>query len=233
MTRMLTLNKEDVIAAGGQRAVYQHPLDPYKLIKVLHPRVVIKGRSRFASLTESWFPSLRSRAIRKEYQEYLRTMLANPQPEFDAPFAHMAGFVTTNLGLGCLTEKVVDEAGHLAKNLSQLITKKELTQDHIRLLNDTISRIFEFDVRASDLNASNFVFGHRMIGGKLGQLECVVVDGLGDVHAIPVRSMGRWSNAIGLDDSFNRLSRNNATLEWDKSKRRISTRQIPAKTGNS
>ncbi len=218
----IEITKADVLTAGGQRAIYQHPHDASKLIKVLHPDVVVKGRSRFASLTETWFPGLRNRAISKEYQEYLRIMLANPEPDFAPPFSHFYGFVTTNLGLGCLTEKICAADGGLGSTLRDLNKISALTQTHIDLLNKTISRIFQLNIRASDLNAGNLVFGHRDAGGTLAPLDCIVVDGLGDVHAIPVRSMARWSNKIALQRSFARLARKNAPLVWDNDQCKIS-----------
>ncbi len=137
------------------------------------------------------------------------------------PISHMYGFVQTNLGLGCLTERVMEEDGTLGSTLGQKVRANSLTQDDVDLLNDTISRIYKSNIRASDMNPSNFVFGHRDVGGVLGPRECVLVDGFGDIHAIPVRSMARWSNRMGLDDSCQRLARN-ARLQWDKQLRRFS-----------
>ena len=79
---------------------------------------------------------------------------------------------------------------------------------------------FTEKVAASDLNAKNFVIGHRHSNGNLGARECVLVDGFGDIHAIPMRSFSKWTNRIGLDDSRARLARN-MKLYWDADTRQI------------
>jgi len=88
------------------------------------------------------------------------------------------------------------------------------------MLNDTVHRIYANDIRASDMNPNNFVFGQRDNGTGPGPEECVLVDGFGDIHAIPVRSMARWSNRMGLDDSCKRLARNTG-LRWDPKARQF------------
>lgn len=211
---MLVLKDQTPVKQGGQRQVFLHPHDPTKLVKVLRP-VVSKGNRRaFGRVIGRWFPSTRIRQIRKEYQEYLRTMLNNPAPDFHCPIAHMFGFVTTDIGLGCLTEHVMQPDGATGKTIGQLARDGELTQANLDLLNDAVARIYRHNIRASDMNASNFVIGHRQQGALLGPEECVLVDGFGDIHAIPVRSMARWSNRLGLDDSCRRLARN-TKMKWD------------------
>lgn len=210
-----------MVATGVQRAVYRHPLDPTKLIKVLRPGTQMPARTNFNGVMDKLFPSTRLRQIRKEYKEYLRVMLAHPEPDFRAPMSHMFGFVPTNLGLGCLTESVLKADGSLGETLGAIVKSGRLTQAHVDMLNDTVERLYANNIRASDMNPNNFVFGHRDNGTGPGPEECVLVDGFGDIHAIPVRSMARWSNRMGLDDSCTRLARNTG-LQWDKRTRQFS-----------
>ncbi len=58
----------------------------------------------------------------------------------------------------------------------------------------------------------------------MGPRECVLVDGFGDIHAIPLRSLSDWTNRLGLDDSCARLARN-AKLDWDKTSRLFTRRK--------
>lgn len=218
---MLTLNKEDQIATGVQRAVYLHPHDSTKLVKVLKPAQDMPARRNFNGVMDRLFPSTRLRQVRKEYREYLRVMLQHPEPDFHAPFSHMFGFATTNIGLGCITERVSKPDGSLGATVGSLAKTGALTDDDIALLNDCISRIFRYNLRASDMNANNFVLGHRDDGSGPGPRECVLVDGFGDIHAIPVRSMAKWSNRMGLDDSCARLGRN-TKLHWNGKTRQFS-----------
>jgi hypothetical protein len=216
----MVLRSSDIVAKGVQRAVYLHPLDPTKLIKVLRPATTMPRRNNFNGIMDRLLPSTRLRQIRKEYAEYLRVMLTHPEPDFHAPIAHMFGFTPTNEGLGCITERVMQPDGRLGETLGAKAQAGSLTPAQLALLNDTIARIYANDIRASDMNPANFVFGHRDNGTGPGPEECVLVDGFGDIHAIPVRSMARWSNRIGLDDSCKRLARNTG-LRWDPKARQF------------
>jgi hypothetical protein len=221
MTRALQLDDGSRIASGVQRAVYLHPFDPTKLIKVLRPANLMPRRRNFNGVMDRLLPSTRLRQIRKEYSEYLRLMLRHPEPDFRSPIAHMFGFTPTTAGLGCVTEMVKRSDGSLGETLGKKAKEGRLQEADIALLNDTIARIYAYDIRASDMNPENFVFGHRDNGTGPGPRECVLVDGFGDIHAIPVRSLARWSNRMGLDDSCARLARNTGLI-WDKNARSFS-----------
>ncbi|EBA13550.1 YrbL family protein [Roseobacter sp. CCS2] len=217
---MLHLNPDDQIATGVQRAVFLHPHDSGKLVKVLKDASTMPRRTNFNGVMDRLFPSTRLRQIRKEYQEYLRVMLTHPDPAFHAPISHMFGFATTNLGVGCLTERVMEPDGTLGQTVGAKAKAGTLEDADIALLNDAISRIYGYGIRASDMNPKNFVIGHRKDGSDLGPRECVLVDGFGDIHAIPVRSLSNWTNQLGLDDSCARLAKN-TKLQWNAQTRQI------------
>ncbi len=214
MSQALTLHSDGLVASGRQRFVYLHPHDPTKLVKVLRSADQMQRRRGFSGTMDHFFPSTRVRQIRKEYSEYLRVMLSDMDMKQQPPIAHMYGFAVTNLGVGCVTERITKSDGSIGDTLAQVIQSGKLTDTHLELLNDTIGRIYSNGVRASDMNSKNFVFGHRNNGDGRGPEECVLVDGFGDIHAVPVRSMGRFPNRIGLDDSCKRLARKNG-LEWN------------------
>jgi hypothetical protein len=132
----------------------------------------------------------------------------------------MYGFVQTNLGLGCLSDAGTDGA-NLGKTLRQKLANETITDADLSLLNDAIHRMFLYDIRAGDMTARNFIYGKRTYGGVSGPAECVLVDGFGDIHAVPVRSMARWSNRFGLNDSCERLARN-TQLNWHKNTQEFS-----------
>ncbi|WP_090209821.1 YrbL family protein [Yoonia litorea] len=220
----LELNKDDQIASGVQRAIFRHPFDKTKLVKVLKSADEMPQRSNFNGRMDQLLPSTRLRQVRKEYQEYLRLMLKTEGREARIPISHMMGFVSTNLGLGCLTESVTEADGTLGKTLGELARSGSLKDEDLDLLNDAVSRIYRLNIRASDMNPKNFVLGHRWQGTALGPRECVLVDGFGDIHAIPIRSLSNWTNRLGLDDSCARLARS-AKLRWDKTNRAFTRRK--------
>ncbi len=218
---VLKLKHLQPVAAGGQRTVFLHPFDETKLIKVLKHAQDMPKRRTFRSVTDRLLPAARIRQLRKEYQEYLRLMLNHRDSDFDCPITHMHGFVTTDIGLGCITERVMEPDGALGQTVRTKAKAGTFVADDLLLFNDTIERIYRYHIRASDISASNFVIGHRHNGRDLGPRECVLVDGFGDIHALPVRSIAQWSNRIGLDDSCTRLARK-AKLKWDKASRQFS-----------
>ncbi|WP_333712681.1 YrbL family protein [Yoonia sp.] len=209
----LHIDPADCLASGTQREVYRHPDDPTRLIKLLRKMPEAQGRSRMATTGERLFPNLRRRWVRKEYQEYLRMMLRPDSDKIRPPITHMYGFVATTLGLGCLCDAVLDGHGNLGSTLEKKTGDGSLTATDLGLFNDTIRRLYLYDVRVGDMTARNFVFGQRVIGGHKGPRECVLVDGFGDIHAIPIRSWGRMFNRLGLDDSCKRLARKTG-LQW-------------------
>jgi len=208
----LDLDGQTPIAAGSQREIYRHPTDGGKLIKVLLDMPETAGRSCLAVWAERNIPHFADMWVRQEYREYLRMILRNRPPDLHAPITHMYGFVATSRGLGCVTDAVLDGDG-LGETLYSKVQIGPLPQDDLALLNDTVARIYRYDIRAGDMTARNFVFGQRDLGGGPGPRECVLVDGFGDIHAIPYRSWGRRLNGIGLDDSFKRLGRRKG-LVW-------------------
>ena len=207
---IINLDPAGVVASGIQRDVYLHPTNDTLLIKVLKRAADMPVRTNFNGRMDRLFPSTRLRQVRIEYQEYIRVMLDHAETPIHLPISHMYGFVQTNLGLGCLTQRVKDADGGIGQTLGRMIKDRTLTDADLGLLNDSVARIYDHNIRASDMTANNFVFGTRGNGPR----ECVLVDGFGDIHAIPVRSMSRWSNHKGLDDSCRRMESRNP-LKWD------------------
>ena len=200
------------MASGIQRDVYLHPTDDTLLIKVLKRSADMPIRNNFNGRMDRLFPSTRLRQVRIEYQEYLRVMLNHADAPVHLPISHMFGFAQTTKGLGCLKERIRDAHGNIGQTLGSMTKAGTVTDADLTLVNDTVARMYDLNVPASDMTANNLVFGHRGDGPR----ECVLVDGFGDIHAIPVRSMSRWANHKGLDDSCRRMVQRNKMLVWDE-----------------
>lgn len=223
MTDTITLDPADLITQGSERAVYAHPADPTRLVKVIKYRDPATYKANFGDWTKKNFPSVRSRLIYKEYIEYARIMLRYQDPDFVPPISHMYGFVKTTLGLGCVTERVMGEDGKNGLTLRQKSNDDMLSEAELGMVNDLITQLYDLGVRAGDSNPSNLVFGTRQIGptGAQSPYSCVMVDGFGDFHAIPIRSLSKWTNSLGLDDSFKRMEPK-VKLTWNNQKRQFS-----------
>ncbi|WP_342069899.1 YrbL family protein [Yoonia algicola] len=213
MHHVIKLSDSDHIASGGERDVYQHPSDPTKLLKVLRNIENQRIRFTFRDISTWLFPDARLRLIRKEYDEYLRIRLRYPAPQMRLPITHLYGLAPTNRGLACVAERVSGAQGGVGETMRTLIQEGRFTENELGLFNVFVKQIYTLGIRAGDLKPHNLVFGYRDAG-----YECVLVDGFGDVHALPVRSIGRWANAIGLHDSFKIIAKRTG-LRWDRNKR--------------
>ncbi len=202
----LQLSGQQPIAQGRQRHVYLHPSDPGKLVKVLKPRDALEPLWTFRSLTDRLLPAARFRQIRKEHQEAQRIHARAVESQETSPLARVYSIVETDMGRASITDRVTTDTGRLGETLSARIKARSLDQADLDLLNDMIRRLFLLNARASDLNMGNIVFGHRHRDGQLGPRECVLVDGYGDIHAIPLRSMSGAFNQKKLRDRLERLA---------------------------
>lgn len=204
---MIRLSDQTAVAKGSERAVYFHPDDPTAVIKVLIPKDEQKLQSGFRKFSQTLFPKLRHRAVFQEYGEYARVMLLHADWQGLLPITHMRGFVQTDMGLGCVSDRVVHD-GQLAPTLAHVAKAGPLDTVALAALNQMTRTIYALGLRASDLSANNIVLGSRG-----DQFEAVLVDGFGDIHALPIRTWSRKLNKIAIDRSFEKIA-NRTGLTW-------------------
>jgi len=185
---VLRLSSVEPIAVGHLRSVYQHPHDANALIKVMRADAVEKrwdAPGRWAKR----LPRTR------HYVQYLRELkefiVARARaPGVDVPIARMIGVVDTDLGLGVVSEKVVDETGALAPTFAAVYARRGLTPELAAALAKFSSDLLAADVIVGDMHAWNIVLGSDSRGGP----RLVMIDGFGEKHAIPISSMSRTIN---------------------------------------
>lgn len=210
----IILSNQTPIGSGDNRVVYRDPRDGDHLIKVAKSKAEfgpLRGLRAVASYLKI---DHQRREIIKEIDEYVRVSLFGYAETVHLPIANFLGFVPTDLGMGSVTEKVGDMDGNIGQSVPAVVQKRDLTGEEIAALSDFAQRLIMLHVRASDLTAKNIVFGHRRNAGHLGPFEAVLVDGFGDIHAVPVRT---WSEHLNLRSTHRRLTRiaKVARLEWD------------------
>ncbi|KQI71899.1 hypothetical protein AN191_10655 [Loktanella sp. 5RATIMAR09] len=213
MNQVIELDDSHYITSGVERAVYQHPTDPQKLLKVLRAQDGQNTRFTFRDITTRLMPDVRLRLIRKEYDEYMRVQLRYPSPDIRLPITHLYGLAQTSRGLACVAERVSGRDGGVGTTMKKMIQDGTFSQTELGLFNTLVRQFYDLGIRAGDLKPHNLVFGYRDAG-----YECVLVDGFGDIHALPVRSLGRWANAIGLNDSFQIVAKRTGLI-WDRKDR--------------
>lgn len=192
MPENIDLSDQEPIAAGSERELFFHPGDPNRLIKVLIPADRQRLKNRLRRLSARIMPSLRLRSLRLEYAVYTKAMRSADKHKSRLPITHMYGFVDTDRGLGFMVERIRGVDQPLGPTLAQLVRAGRFEDRHLALFNDAILRISLWQLRTSDLSPRNFVFGHRGEGAE----ECVLVDGCGDTHVIPIRSLSNFTNQI-------------------------------------
>jgi hypothetical protein len=185
---ILHLARETPIAVGHLRSVYQHPHQANALIKVMRPDAIEK-RWNAPGRWAKRLPRTR------HYVQYLRELkefiVARARaPGIDVPIARMIGVVDTDLGLGLISEKVVDEAGALAPTLAAIYAKRGFTPELDAALAKFSRDLLAANVIVGDMHAWNIVHGSDSRGGP----RLVMIDGFGEKHAIPVSSMSRAIN---------------------------------------
>lgn len=210
----LRLSAVDPVARGSERRVYLHPLRTDRLLKLLDPR---PPRRRFSlrRLSGAFMPSVEIRASRAEQAEQTRAFLRAPPVAGSPPFSRFYGYVETDLGWALSVERITLGNRTLGPTLRELASDGALDQGLVGLLNDLVERIDCWNLRASDLNPKNVVLGERE-----GGCQFVLVDGVGDIHAVPVRSWSDRLNRLANGHEFGRYAPR-LGLRWDDRHRRF------------
>lgn len=195
---LIDLTGHAPVARGAERWVYLHPVREDRVLKVIIPLAQRKRNPRaLRSLTTRYFPSVLCRSTLAEQKEQARVLCAWRDAWGRAPFALHFGFVPTSLGWAAVAQRISRPDGALGPNLQQLAQSGGIDARLVELLNDTVDRILRAGLRASDLSAKNLVLGSRG-----GAEEVVLVDGFGDVHAVPIRTWSRRANRTALRHKF-------------------------------
>jgi hypothetical protein len=198
-TARLALASATPLAVGHLRYVFQHPECGDALIKIMRADAVA---SRW-NAPARWHKRLpRTRhyiGYLRELKEYIGARAR--APDVDAPIARMIGVVETDLGLGLVSEKVVDANGALAPTLAAVYEKRGFTPELEAALASFLQGLLDGNVIVGDMHAWNIVFGHDSRGGP----RLVMIDGFGEKHAIPVSSMSRVINRYRTKRLYRRM----------------------------
>ena len=195
----LSLASTTPLAVGHLRSVFQHPQCEGVLIKIMRPDAVA---SRW-NAPGRWHKRLpRTRhyvGFLRELKEYIGARAR--AADVDAPIARMIGVVDTDLGLGLVSEKVVDAQGALAPTLAAVYEKRGFTPELNKALEIFLKGLLDSNVIVGDMHAWNIVYGNDSRGGP----RLVMIDGFGEKHAIPVSSMSRTINRYRTQRLYKRM----------------------------
>jgi len=195
----MTLRLADTkpLAVGHLRQVFEHPLDPDLIVKVMRSDAVAQRSAR-------WHKRL-ARALHyggyvRELKEYISTRARFPQ--LDAPIARMVGVVPTDLGLGLVAEKVRSADGTMAPTLARRYELERGFSASIEQgLAEFLDGLLASNVIVGDMHAWNIVHGSDSRGGP----RFVLIDGFGEKHFIPLASMNRTWNVRNTHRLYRRM----------------------------
>lgn len=204
----IALSEGECVARGNDRAVYFHPDYPDVLFKVLLDLSEIK-LGGFRGRTLKMFPSTRMRAVFKEFECYVSAQRQVGAAEGDLPISRLFGFVETDIGSASIVERIHDGTGMIGPNLLALRDSGAFGPAHVSLLNDFAQRLLSWKVRTTDMNMLNVSYGIRA-----GRPQFVLVDGIGDTFAVPLRTWSEYAMKKGHSSSFTKIARY-LDLVWD------------------
>jgi len=180
---MVRLDPNQYLAKGGGRLVFQHPQNRGLLIKVHRPdRLKNDG------------PERRFRAELAEVNQYTR--LATRLGHCPVNVAAIYGLEDTNMGLGLVVEKVSNGDGELCMTLRHYLQCGSADWESAeKLIREFFAFSRVYGVVLRDLRASNF----SVVVNQEGRpLRIVLIDGLGELTLIPLRSKSMFANRLWL-----------------------------------
>lgn len=155
-----------------------------------------------------WFPFI------KEFDCYLKAKL-NGTPTSALPISNLYGFCDSDIGPVLAVERITTPDRGLGRTLKSIAEAAPLEAGMIELLNVFATQMFDQGIVAGDMTAANIVLGQR---GET--LQFVLIDGFGDIHAIPFRSVSARLNRIAMIRSFQKMA-GRIGLGFDKDKLRF------------
>jgi hypothetical protein len=198
ITTPIILKERTPVAKGGNRLVYEHPLNPALLIKVMRPEV---SEGRYGEKA-SWHRRERRGGeyilFLREIREYVVGCVNSGR---SLPFTQkIIGLVDTDIGMGLVVEAARGADGNLAPTAAKLIATGNYDEKAEQALEEFVAGILESDVILSDLHERNIVYTRSQDGGG----RFVMIDGLGASTFLSFKS---WSRAINERSKRKRIER--------------------------
>ena len=218
------------VANGQDRLVYDHPDFPdllFKAPKTLHAalglaegaaiRLALSDLGNFRRLALKLAPRTLWHPFFTESDCYLKARLAGT-PTDDLPIPNLYGFCDSDIGPVLAVERITLPGEALGRTLKSIAATGPLDPEMIALLDQFAARMFGQRIIAGDMTAANIVLGQR---GAARQL--VLIDGFGDIHALPLRSASQRLNRIAMIRSFHKMA-GRIGLRFDDTRLRFTAR---------
>lgn len=189
---MILVRNLELLGQGTQKLVYKHPSDTHKIIKIMKPEHATSngGRKRQHHLRAHHSQGI-YKQFRREILQYLQLCKNNYSLQrFTFPMETVYGFITTDKGLGLVTEKVLDPNGS-TMTLYELSNTNLFNDTHAKALDKFFDECCELHVVLGEVNIAGIMYTEH----RQGIPEFVLVDGIGEKLLIPFRAMSKTINS--------------------------------------
>ena len=189
--KIIDVKELELVGEGGYKVVYNHPHAENRVIKLMRPERIgpdggFKKHSRFKrnSMQGAY------RQFRREIIQYLQLCKSNFSAlDYKFPIETPVELVKTNIGLGLVAEKIVAPSGKV-ESLAYLVENKKFEQRHRVALDEFFENCKKLHVVYGEVNANGIMYTES----RNKKPEFVLVDGIGEKLAIPLRSWIKWNN---------------------------------------
>ena len=187
------INIEDLVlvGSGGYKKVFEHPTEKNKLIKIMRPERVADdgGFKKHGPWKRNSMQGV-YRQFRREIIQYLQLCKNDYQlMGYKFPIETPFEIIPTNVGLGLVVEKIVAPSG-TPQSLSFLVKNNIFEKKHSQALERFFKDCRDLHVVYGEVNAEGIMYTEL----RNNRPEFVLVDGIGEKLAIPVRSWFKSNN---------------------------------------
>lgn len=220
------------VAEGRDRKVFFCESFPHVLFKSpkrLHSVLNIdEGTKARLSMADLWnlrslilklAPSTLWHPFRKESECYFNVRIQSTSLS-DLPIPAIYGLFDSDLGPVLAVERITLDNDLMGPTFSTLTQSKPINFELINLLNNFAERMFRHEIIAGDMNMNNIVLGERN-----GEKQLVLVDGFGDIKALPIRSFSSLINHHYLIRSFQRIAQR-SDIKFDSKELKFSEKSL-------
>ena len=208
MPALISLKECTPLAAGKTQAIYQHPDDSRRLIKIrnldklqkTYDRKVggLVGYKRRYGLYTNW---------QREIEHHVSVSMRLGYLPFFLQEYH--GIVETDCGLGMVVGRLADRAGALAPTLKDVVLRTGFTAELRAKVEELARRMNELQISTNDVSVSNIVYAWD----ETHEDHLVMIEGLGVNTFVPLARYSNWFNIRSNNRHFARTLRSLEKLD--------------------
>jgi len=184
-TQTLDISSLQQVAEGGERVVFTstaYPAVVFKLQK--RPQQDRMKRRDLKGLLLRYWAGFHNYSVVQENKAFVKASLAGVAARQALPYAKLFGFVSSDQGPLQICEKITLDGISLGPSVKALRKSGPISAEDIAALTRFAQSLLRSNIPTHDVNTTNVVKGL----GADGLIRFVLIDGVGDIDAIPIRT---------------------------------------------